>query len=366
MVGDLDRRRVAVVGGGVVGCATAYELIRAGFEVTLIERDTIGAHASKINAGNLNPLFGTPPELVPLALGAFRIHAEVRDELARLGFADSPALPLRRIHLGRDEEDRREMERTASVHNATEGFSATWLDRDGLSRIEPRLARDIGFGLVTTGALFIDSYLFTKSLAEAAKKLGATLVQAAVTGVSRRGGRVTAIRIGRDLLACDEVVLATGPWVAESESWLGIELPVIPVKGELLRVRMKEPLSSDFTWKSAALYRRRHGEVWIGGTMENCGFDSTPTFETKELLMEGATRMIPEMQSATILDHVAALRPVSMQNTPIAGRAAGWQNVYVANGGGTKGVLLCVGMARSIRNLLVEGSKNVVRQDPVR
>ncbi len=351
------RRQVVVVGGGVLGCATAYQLASAGLDVTLIERDAIAAHASGRNAGNLNPLHGTPPALVPFALEAFRIHGGIQAELTQLGCANYAALPVRRVHLGFDEADRRPLEETAVLFQTTNGFSSAWLDQDDLRQMEPRLARDASFGVLTEGNLTVDSYDFTRSLAGGAAQLGATILHEAALGAAVSGERVTGIRTGQGVIACDEVVLATGPWVADTEAWLGIMVPVEPVKGEILLMRLPDETPRyDFTWRLTSLYRRRGNEVWVGVTMKNCGFDCTPTQEAKELLLDSAARIMPGIRFAKLLDHIAALRPMTASNAPIAGRAQGWQNVYIANGGGSKGVLLSVGIASRIRDLLLDRS----------
>lgn len=347
------RRHVVVVGGGVVGCATAYQLSRAGLAVTLLERDGIAAHASGRNAGNLNPLHGTPTALVPFALKAFRMHGEIRAGLTQLGCANYVALPVKRVHLGFDEGDRQPLEETAALFEATDGFSSVWLDRSDLRRIEPRLANDISFGLLTEGNFSIDSYGFTRSLADGAVQLGAAIVHETALGVAASGQRVAGIQTGRGVIACDDVVLATGPWVADAEAWLGIHVPVEPVKGEILLMRMAgDPPGNDFTWGSTSLYRRRENEVWVGVTMKNCGFDCTPTAEAKEFLLGRAERIMPGIRRAKLLDHIAALRPMTASNAPIACRVEGWRNVYLANGGGSKGVLLSVGIASRIRDLI--------------
>jgi glycine oxidase len=355
-----DRRQVAVVGGGAVGCAVAYQLARSGCAVTLIERNSLAAHASGQNAGNLNPLHGTPPAMIPSTLEAFRVHAEVRSELAQLGCANCQARPVNRLHLGFDEADLRQLKETAALFSGTEGFSSNWLNRDELGRIEPRLADEIERGLLTTGGLSIDGGDFTRSLAEGAMRLGANLVHATVSGIAASGGRVTALLTDHGRLACDEIVFATGPWTAETESWLGIELDVKPVKGQLLLLQMPGATPCyDFTWRSICLYQRRENEVWLGGTMEERGFDCTPAKDAREFLLESAARIVPRIRNATVLDHIAALRPVSQM--PIAMRAEGWQNVYIANGGGYKGILLSVGIARAIRDLLADDSGDVAQ-----
>jgi glycine oxidase len=333
-------------------------------DVTLIERDAIAAHASGRNAGNLNPLHGTPPALVPFALEAFRIHGEIRAELAQLGCAKYVAQPVKRVHLGFDEADRQPLEETAALFKSTQGFSSAWLDSNDLRQIEPRLAHDAAFGVLTEGNLALDSYDFTRSLADGAVQLGAKILHETALGVATCGERVTGIKTGQGVIPCDEIILATGPWVADTRSWLGIDLAVEPVKGELLLMRLlDETLRYDFTWRLSSLYKRRENEVWVGSTMKNCGFDSTPTAETKELLLDGAARIMPGIRGAKLLDHIGALRPMTATNAPLAGRAEGWQNVYIANGGGTKGVLLCVGIARRIRDLLLPGGSESPGED---
>jgi glycine oxidase len=354
MYGLSNRRKVIVVGGGVIGSATAYQLSRAGFEVTLIERDGIAAHASGYNAGNLSPLHGTPAWLVPFALAAFQRHDEIAVELADLGCSRFVALPSKRIYVGFDDADRQELRAIAALFQQHAGFESRWLDEDKIRLIDDRLSSKINFGILIQGNKTVDSGNLTRSLAAGASALGATILEEAVTGVATASGRSTHVQTSQRLVACDELVLATGPWVAETRSWLGIDVPVEPVKGELLLLRMPgEAPHYDFTWGPASLYRRRENEVWVGGTTMRCAFDSAPTEEARELLLEQAERIMPCIRNAELLHHVAALRAVTVSNTPIAARANGWKNVYVANGGGWKGVLLSAGIALEIQDLLL-------------
>lgn len=360
------RRHVAVIGGGVVGCAVAYQLARSGLNVTIIERDGIAAHASGRNAGNLNPLHGTPPRMVPCALEAFRMHGEIKAELTQLGCANYELHPVKRILVGFEEAERRQLEETAAIFQTSDGFSSAWLDPEELRQMEPRLAKDIAFGLLVDGSLALDSHDFTCSLAAGAKHLGAAILFQTASGIAMRGERVTGIRTEQGVIACDDVVLATGPWVAEIKEWLGIDVAVEPVKGEILLMQLAEGAPSyDFTWGLTSLYRRRGNEVWVGVTMNNSGFDCRPTAEAKEFLLGRAERIMPGIRHARLLDHMSALRPMTAGNAPIAGRAPGWQNVYIANGGGSKGVLLSVGIAKTIRDLLLDSDREVAGETAV-
>ena len=78
----------------------------------------------------------------------------------------------------------------------------------------------------------VDSHLFTVSLAEAAQRYGATIRTGTVRGLQQSHGRVTGVQLDDGMLACDTVVLAMGPWAQEAEAWLGLSIPVRPLKGK--------------------------------------------------------------------------------------------------------------------------------------
>jgi glycine oxidase len=361
---DQGRRRallsksshVVVVGGGVFGCAIAYQLARRGFSPTLLERDEFGSHASGRNAGKLNPIFGAPSPLIPLALESFRLHQALAAELSELGCPGYGLKPVRRIYLVFDEPDRADLDKACASFEGMAGFSTAWLDAEELHRIEPRLAPEIKAGLLVEGNMSVDSHAFTGALAEGAVRLGTAVVRANVTGLDTADGMVRAVRTGRGEIACDAVVFATGPWVVEMREWLGLALPVEPVKGEMLRMKWPgERLRDDFTHGTTTLYGRGRDEVWIGVTKERAGFDESPTEGGRRSLLERAGRIMPAIKQAVVLEHIAALRPMTPTGMPIVGQAPGWANVYLANGGGVKGVLLCTGIAQAVCDLILTG-----------
>jgi glycine oxidase len=361
---DKGRRRalisksshVVVVGGGVFGCAISYQLAKCGFRPTLIERDVFGSHASGRNAGKLNPIYGAPSPLIPLAIESFRLHRTLAAELAELGCDGYDLKPVRRIYLVFDESDRGDLDKACQFFEGRAGFSTVWLDAEELHRIEPRLAPGIQAGLLMEGNMSVDGHAFARALAEGAARLGTTIVRANVAGLHVADGMVKAVRTGRGEIACDAVVFATGPWVAEMREWLGLELPVEPVKGEMLRMKLPgERLCDDFTHGMTTLYGRGRDEVWIGVTKERAGFDESPTEGGRRSLLEHAGRIMPAIKHAAVLEHIAALRPMTPTGMPIVGQAPGWANVYLANGGGVKGVLLCTGIGQAICDLILTG-----------
>lgn len=338
------------------GCCAAYQLAKAGACTTLIERDRIGEHASGRNPGNLNPILATKPELMPLAVESFRLHLALTNELAALGCASYEFERVKRVLVAFDDTDRKELADVERLFAGHRGFSATLLDATALRRIDHRLSEAVQEGLLIQGSKSLHSRAFNLAIAEGAQKAGATIIQARVQGLTHRHGTVTTVHTNAGEVVCDALILATGPWVAETTDWLGLDLAVEPIKGEMLRLKLPEDnITHDFTHGMISLYRRGNGEVWIGVTREQCGFDEAPTERGRRALIDGAARIMPSIRDALMIEHVASLRPMTTDGLPVVGPGAGWNNVFIANGGGIKGMLLCTGIGTAIRDLVLTG-----------
>jgi glycine oxidase len=202
----------------------------------------------------------------------------------------------------------------------------------------------------------VDSHLFTVRLAEAARQSGAVIRHDEVRGIAQGGGRSTGVVLADGTLPCDAVVLAMGPWAKAAQAWLGLSIPVEPLKGEILRMQLPSPaLVHDFVSADILLCSRPGGQVWCAATEEWRGFDAQPSESARTVLLQRAHQLMPAMAQATLLEQTACLRPVTPDWLPIIGRAPGWQNVYLATGGAKKGILLAPGMGQAIADLITTG-----------
>ena len=120
--------------------------------------------------------------------------------------------------------------------SAGDGFTARWLDSAQLREMEPRIASDSARALEVHGNAILSSYQYTLALALAAEKLEAVIRSGEVVGVKRTGDRVSSVVLRAGEIECESVVFATGPWSGQVESWLGVRVPVEPLKGEILRM----------------------------------------------------------------------------------------------------------------------------------
>ena len=194
-----------------------------------------------------------------------------------------------------------------------------------------------------------------KAVLTAACSAGAKWLCAEVSGIEPKGDRIAALQMGKEKLACDDVVFATGPWVDGIRTMLGVTVPIRPVKGEMLIVRMKSRSAPhDITWRHHGIYHEKDNQYWLGGTFEESGLDVTPTDLGKETILTNVSRIIPDLSECSILRHVAGLRPMSVDGLPIIGQLPGWRNAFIVGGAGSKGMLFSALLGKTISYMVRE------------
>ena len=354
---------VVIVGGGASGCAVSYYLAKAGVKSTTIERDALAANASGYSAGGLNPLEGAgiPGPLGPLAIESYRMHAEIRPELAELSGVDFGYKIISSVRVAFDDSELADLQTTHDIfESADDDFSAEWLDASQLRELEPRISGDAIGALDTHGNAMLSSYRYTLALAKTAETMGARVVSGCVTGVRTSGGRVTAVLTDSGEISCDAVVFATGPWSGQVEEWLGVPVPIEPFKGEILRMKLGgPPLDRDFHSVDVDLNHREDGQTWVGASDERKSFDRNPSAQARAISLSRAPSLMPDIRDAELVLHTACLRPRSPDWMPIVGNVPGWDNAYLSTGAGKKGILLSPGMGKAVADLMTSGATDV-------
>lgn len=346
------------MGGGITGAFAAYFLARDGFEVVLVERSGIGNQASGVNPGGINPMHGTgiPGAMQTLARESFQLHLAHWNPIRDLSGIDFSPKQVPRIHVAIEERDIPELECLHATHTVSPGFSARWIEKSELPALDARLNPSAIRGLWTEGNGKVESQAYTRAVAGAAEKRGAKIVNGSVVGIEGTGGRASAVVLETTTIPCEGVILATGAWVSEVARWIGCEIPLEPIKGELLRVRTAgPPIQHSFAWRATSIYGTGQAEVWLGGNEERAGFDTTPTQAARELILDRVKCVLPGMQIATVIRQIAGLRPTLPDDVPMIGLAPGWRNVGLALGGGRKGMLYGAAMGRAAGELVVNG-----------
>ena len=352
----VTQRDVVIVGGGVVGCCAAFYLSREGLSVTVVERDAIASHASGFAYGGLTPVMGIyiDDPVVPLSDLADRLHAELAQELPAETGVDTEYRAKPGLLLATDDSDLEGMRAAHEWLLEHHPGEVEWLEDDDLRRAEPRLAPEIPAGMYMNISHEVEPYKFTLAMAQAAEAGGAEIVNTNVTGLVLEGGAVEGVQTEHEVLHTETVVLAAGPWTGATSEWLGFEVPIEPLKGQIIRLAAPgDPLELSVSWTGNYATTKPDDLLWAGTTEEHAGFDENPTSEGRDSIMESLVKVLPYLSEARLAQHTACLRPVAPDGLPVVGEVPGVAGAYVASGGGRKGILLGPGLGRVVADIVV-------------
>ena len=356
---------VAVIGGGIAGCSAAYYLTREGLDVAVIEHQGVGNAASGYALGLLNPLSGAliPGRLSAFASEAFDEHLRLWPQLQQESSIDFQGRMMPHLEVVLDEAGASALQDEMNRWNATDGFSARWLDGQDVRALDDRIADDVVGAVLLESLGMVDSRLLTKALMEAACQRSACLVNDRATGITWSGDRAVGVRTAKGEVACHTVVIATGPWSGQVGEWTGLDIPVTPLKGQIVRLEGLSPPLEYHVAGPGAVVQKADGKLWVAATEEEAGFDLSTTTEARRSLLDRAARVLPSVTQARILEQTACLRPRTPDALPILGKAPDRDNVYLATGGGKKGVLLAPAMGAVLADLVARGETRLPIDD---
>ena len=357
---------VVIAGGGVIGCAAAYYLTKAGASVTLLEKGEVGGAASGAAAGMLVP----PAEAA--ASGPFRT-------LSRAGLAlypelvaalsDETGIDVQYTNAGlllvAQSEGRAGALRAVARWSAAGGelgLALEWVEGGPLRSLEPALSERLMGAAYSPEARHVNPGLLTQALARAraAAGRGAKLRQGeGVAGFVRRGERVTGVRlVGGETFGADHVVLAAGPWTRALALRLGASVPTRPMRGQMLAYRTNAV--RHMIWgEDGYLVPKAGGFLFAGATVEDAGFRPRTTARGLAGLRRMARSIVPALRYGEVASAWAGLRPGSPDGLPIIGRMPGWENVYAATGHFRNGILLGPITGKLIAQLMTGGETDV-------
>jgi glycine oxidase len=349
---------VVIVGGGVIGCSIAYALRKRGIDVIVLDRGEIGAQASSAATGLLAPLkpFARKDHpFMALLLSSLALFPSLVPELEErsgvcLAFEQTGTLRIVRM-----KEMRRLQEWIGPWQQA--GFQMELLTGDDLHLQEPLLASHITTALYNPKESQIDASRLVQAYARAATDLGATFYpQRAVIGVQHHRSKVLGITTSQgESITCHHLVIAAGAWAAQCGEWLGTVLPIGPLRGQSLSLRQPAtPLRHILFGEGIYLAPKQNGTIVVGATREDVGFDTTTTPEGIAWLLDAVKKLVPTLECVVEMAW-AGLRPKTPDAHPILGRVPHWDNVILAAGHTSFGVLLSAITAQAIAELVSTG-----------
>jgi glycine oxidase len=334
---------VVVIGGGIVGCACAYELAKGGARVTLLEYGKTGMQATNAAAGMLAPLIesdGVGP-MLRFGAQALREYAGGVAEVERACGFDVEYRPNGILKAAFDEAGAEKLRRRFAWQRE-QGFPIEWLEGDLCRELEPRLSPRVIAGVFSASEGSVSNQLLALGLERAATALGADIrSRTPATGFRTRAGRVTTVRSAGADFACDAVVLAAGARSGQIAAKLPARVPVRPVRGQMIALGgMSAPIRHIVWGPDGYLVPRANGLVFAGATVEEVGFRRRTTKVGLRRLRLMANALVPQLAAAAAHFDWAGLRPGTPDALPIIGPLPRWENVAAATGHYRNGILL--------------------------
>jgi D-amino-acid dehydrogenase len=381
--------QVVVIGGGAVGACCAYELVRSGFEVTLLERGPeLASGCSAGNAGLICPSHSTPianpaslrnglrwmlrpdspfylrprPDVVPWLVRYVRASRAVR--------ATHGAQAVRRVSVNSLEMHAQlasqgldtgfERRGTMNVYSTAAGFAAgrAEAEESGLEvevlgpketlDLEPALAGPVAGGTYYPREGHVDPYRFVHAVGRAS---GATIrTRLEVTALRRRNGRVV-VDTSEGTLEPETVVLAAGAWSGRLARTAGVFVPLEGGKGYHVDFEPGEgprvPAWLQACWAIATPLPDR---LRVAGTLELAGLDLGIDDRRVSAIRRGAEEGFRSLAGRRVLEVWSGLRPCTPDGLPVIGRAA--PGLVVATGHAMKGVSLAPVTGRLVAELV--------------
>jgi glycine oxidase len=354
--------QVIIVGGGVIGLATAWRSLVGGLSVTVIDPDP-SSQASHVSAGMLTPVgeltYGEEP-LLRLGIASRERYPSFVAELEETTGLTTAYRTDGILEVAFDTDDLAYLDDLRRFQESL-GIPTEALDGKECRKLEPLLAPTVRGGLLAPDDGSIDPRRLTAALLVAVERLGGTVVRERAEGVLIESDTCVGVRLadGTELRA-DRVLLATGPWTHLLDGLPpGLIPPIRPVKGQILRLRGAPGFLARGTRgvvRGAPIYLvpRADGEVVIGATQEELGYDTTITAGGVWQLLRDARELVPGLTELAFAEVNAGLRPGSPDNAPLLG-PVGPAGLLVATGHFRNGVLLTPVTAEAMAAVLATG-----------
>ena len=353
---------IAVVGAGIIGCAIAWECVRRGATVTLVDAGEPGRQASGAAAGMLAPGSEAhgPGAFLDFGMSSLAMWPSFATSLAEASGFDTGLALDGLLRIAADEADAFDIRERLAWQRAA-GIEVEWVDGAEAHTLEPALAEHRHRGAAWyAGEGHVDSPATVAALVAAVRGAGADVVRGArVEGWAPSG----ALRLkGGETLEAAAVVVAAGSWSGELIAALGAQpLPVRPVRGQLLALEGVKPIPKRVLFGGLLGYAvgKADGSVLVGATEEDAGFDSSPTPAATEHLTGVAQALLAGAPAATRTSAWAGLRPRTPDALPILGEVYAGDAVarlFVATGHHRNGVLLAPATAAGMAQLILDGS----------
>ncbi len=360
---------VVIVGGGVMGASLAYHLAKGGqSDVLLLERDELfGQGATGKCAGGIRHQFGSEIN-VRLSIESIRMLEAFEDELGQ-------PIALKMcgyLFLLTRPSDVVEFERNVALQHRL-GVKTEWLSADDVrQRLSLLQLEDVLGGTFYDRDGLTDPNSVVAGYVSGARRLGARLLTGvSALGMRVEGDRVVSVSTSDGPVSADIVVNAAGPFAAEVGRMMGLDLPISPLRRQMLVTTPLPEVPADFPFVidfATGLYFHREGEGILTGQAnrdEPPGFDERVDLEWEQRHLSAAVRRMPLLEYAGLAHHWAGLYEMTPDAHPLIGRLMPLMNAYVIAGFSGHGFMHGPIAGKLLSELILEGGTRTLDITPL-
>jgi len=347
-----------VVGGGVIGLLSTYLLASAGQEVILLEAGEAGREASWAGGGIVSPLYPWrySPAVTALAHWSQDYYPQLGQTLLRQTGIDPEVYATGLYWLDLQDEDE------ALAWAERQGRALYPVPMEQVRAAVPALGDGFSRAVFMPGVANVRNPRLLAALREALQRMPNVRVveHSPVEALIQEGRRIVGVRTAEGEWRGEQVVMSAGAWSAELLAPLGIELPVKPMKGQMILYKCaKDFLSSMVLAKRRYAIPRRDGHILVGSTLEDVGFDKAPTEDALESLKATAVELLPALADAEVVKHWAGLRPGSPDGVPYIGAVSDFDGLWLNCGHFRNGLVLAPASCQLLADLMLERKPSI-------
>lgn len=352
---------VIIIGGGVLGLLTARELNLAGARVCILERQALASESSWAGGGILSPLYPwrAPAALLPLVRWSQSAYPVLAADLKQRTGIDPEWIQSGLLVCDCEDSER------ALGWCAEQAADGRVLTTAEFAAQEPDLAVAPHQPLLLPGVAQIRNPRLLRALrADLAQRGVGMLEHHEVVDFDIQGGRIESVLTGQGAFKAEHYVVASGAWSALIGRLGGDDLPIEPVKGQMLVFDALPDLLRHIVLSGEHyLIPRRDGKILAGSTVEYCGFDKSTTPAALEELTDFAHAALPPLKEFPIEKHWAGLRPGSPEGIPFIATHPRIGNLHFNCGHFRNGFVMAPASARLMADLIL-GRRPIVPAEP--
>jgi sarcosine oxidase subunit beta len=377
---DVLSSEVVVIGGGVIGAATAYFLCKEGAEVMIVEADDLASGAS----GACDGFISLQTKQLGSHLDIARESAQYFPSIAEELDVDIEYNRCGGIMLAKTADQLKELKARVKKLKAA-GLEVEVLSPSDLKERLPDASKDIKGAAFCANDAQVNPYMLTLGLAQKAQELGATILKGCkVENIVVTNNRVREVDTTAGSIHSRRVICAAGTGSNQIGRMIIVDIPILPQRGQILVTEARErvldaivsgaeylgtkaniaelmPTSEEalklglgFTAEQTA-----SGNILLGSTREFAGFDNSTTPDAINAIAKNAIDFLPWIKDLDVIRSFAGLRPYSPDGLPILGMVKGVKGFYMATGHAGDGVCLAPITGKLISELVLDGETSI-------